>query len=131
MVSPLLVWLCDNSFINQRPATRGACFGLNDTNYGYDTVMNAKYHAGAASMRRGHKQPRTLSAHELSTLLRLCDASAETNAVTPDLIALHEAGLVHVIASEDGDTMFALTVDGRVLLRLLGVEPAERRPYPN
>jgi hypothetical protein len=126
MVSPVLVWLGDNSFINQRPVTRGACFGLNDTNYGYDTVMNAKHHDGAASMRRGHQHPRTLSAHELSTLLRLCDASAETNAVTPDLIALQEAGLAHVIASEDGDAMFVLTVDGRVLLRLLGNEPLGR-----
>ena len=54
MVSPVLVWLGDNSFINLRPATRGACFGLNDTNYGYDTVMNAKHHDGAASMSRGH-----------------------------------------------------------------------------
>jgi hypothetical protein len=121
MVSPVLVWLGDNSFINQRPATRGG--GLNDTNNGYDTVMNAKHHDGAASMRRGHKQPRTLSAHELATLLRLRDASARTNAVTPDVIALQEAGLVHVTTSKDGDAAFALTIDGKVLLRLLSTEP--------
>jgi hypothetical protein len=130
MVSPVLVWLGDN-FINQRPATRGACFGLNDTNSGYDMVMNAKHHDGAASMRRGHKQPRALSAHELATLLRLRDASAGTNAVTPDAIALQGAGPVHVTTSKDGDTAFALTVDGKVLLRLLGVEPPERRSYQN
>jgi hypothetical protein len=93
--------------------------------------MNAKHYDGAASMRGSQRQPRTLSAHELATLLRVRDASAATNAVTPDVIALQEAGLVHVITSEDGDTMFALTVDGKVLLRVLGVEPAERRPYPN
>jgi hypothetical protein len=131
MVSPVLVWLGDNSFINQRPATRGACFGLNDTNHGNDTVMNAKHHDGAASMRRGHKHPRTLSAHELATLLRMRDSWAGTNAVTPDVIALQEAGLVHFTTSKDGDAAFALTVDGKVLLRLLGVEPVARRHYPN
>jgi hypothetical protein len=63
--------------------------------------------------------------------LRLRDASAGTNAVTPDAIALQGAGLVHVTTSKDGDTAFALTVDGKVLLRLLGVEPPERRSYQN
>jgi Fe2+ or Zn2+ uptake regulation protein len=90
--------------------------------------MNAKHHDGA-SMRRRHKQPRTLSAHELAMLLRLSDSSAETNAVTPDVIALQEAGLVHVIESEDGDATCALSVDGKVLLRLLGADAAA--PYRN
>ncbi|KAA1011453.1 hypothetical protein FVF58_16215 [Paraburkholderia panacisoli] len=93
--------------------------------------MEAKDYDGSSSTHRAHRHPVTLSAQELATLLRLRNASAETNAVTPDVIALQAAGLVHFIASEDGDATLALTVDGKVLLRLLGAEPADRPPYPN
>ncbi|TCG03967.1 hypothetical protein BZM27_44340 [Paraburkholderia steynii] len=94
--------------------------------------MEAKDYDGSfSSTHRAHSHPVTLSAQELATLLRLRNAPARTNAVTPDLIALHEAGLVHIIATEDGDAALVLSVDGRVLLRSLGAEPAERPPYPN
>ncbi|KAA0997386.1 hypothetical protein FVF58_49625 [Paraburkholderia panacisoli] len=93
--------------------------------------MEAKDYDGSASRHRAHRRPVTLSAQELATLLRLRNASAETNTVTPDVIALQAAGLVHLIASDDGDATLALTVGGKVLLRLLGAEPADRPPYPN
>jgi hypothetical protein len=93
--------------------------------------MAARVDDGSASTHRAHGHPVTLSAQELASLLRLRNASAETNAVTPEVIALQAAGLVHLIASEDGDAALALTVDGKVLLRLLGAEPVERHPYPN
>ncbi|MFL9932233.1 hypothetical protein P0D88_24050 [Paraburkholderia sp. RL18-103-BIB-C] len=90
--------------------------------------MEAKDYDGSSSTHRAHRRhPVTLSAQELATLLRLRNASAETNAVTPDVIALQAAGLVHLIASEDGDATLALTVDGKVLLRLLGAEPRKPR----
>ncbi len=90
--------------------------------------MNTEHHDGP-STHRGHQHPLALSARELATLFRLCDASFDTTALTADLLALQEAGLVNLITSEDGDTIFALTIDGKVLLRSLGVEPTERRPY--
>jgi hypothetical protein len=93
--------------------------------------MEAKDYDSSSSTHRAHRHPVTLSAQELATLLRLRNASAKTNAVTPDVIALQAAGLVHIIPSEDGDAAPALTVDGKVLLRLLGAEPAEHRTYPN
>jgi DNA-binding PadR family transcriptional regulator len=64
-------------------------------------------------------------------LLRLRGASLGKTAATPNLIALQEAGLVQVIAPEDGNATFALTEDGTVLLRFLGIGPAERCRYPN
>jgi hypothetical protein len=93
--------------------------------------MEAKNHDGSSSTHRANRHPVTLSAQELATLLRLRNVTAETNAVTPDVIALQAAGLVHHIASGDGDATLALTVDGKVLLRMLGAEPVECRPYPN
>ncbi|OUL90448.1 hypothetical protein CA603_17245 [Paraburkholderia hospita] len=73
----------------------------------------------------------TLSAHELATLFRLRNASVLTDVETPDVIALQEAGVVQVIMSEGGDAALALTVDGKVLLRMLGAEPVGSRNYPN
>ncbi|MFP3647683.1 hypothetical protein [Paraburkholderia sp. SIMBA_054] len=72
-----------------------------------------------------------LSAHELATLFRLRNASVLTDIETPDVIALQEAGVVQVIMSEDGGAALALTVDGKVLLRMLGAEPVGSRSYPN
>ncbi|BCZ81869.1 hypothetical protein PTKU64_55440 [Paraburkholderia terrae] len=72
----------------------------------------------------------TLSAHELATLFRLRNASVLTDIETPDVIALQEAGVVQVIMSEDGDAALTLTVDGKVLLRMLGAEPVGSRSYP-
>jgi hypothetical protein len=94
--------------------------------------MEAKDYDGRFSSTHGaHSRPVTLVAQELATLLRLRNVSAKTNAVTPDIIALHEAGLVHIIATENGDAVLALTVDGRVLLQSLGAELAKRPPFPN
>lgn len=77
---------------------------------------------GSASTHRVHTQWRTLSAHELTMLFRLSDASTEKNAVTPEVIALQKAGLVHLVTPENGDATCVLTVDGKVLLRLLRAE---------
>ncbi|BCZ81771.1 hypothetical protein PTKU64_54460 [Paraburkholderia terrae] len=73
----------------------------------------------------------TLSAHELATLFRLRTASVLTDVEMPHVIALQEAGVVQVIMSEDGDAALALTVDGKVLLRMLGAEQVGSRSYPN
>jgi hypothetical protein len=54
-----------------------------------------------------------------------------TDVETPDVVALQEAGVVQVIISEDGDAALKLTVDGKVLLRMLGAEPVGNRSYPN
>jgi hypothetical protein len=51
--------------------------------------------------------------------LRLRNAAVPA---TPDVMALQEVGLVHLVASEDGDATFALTGDGKALLRVLGAE---------
>lgn len=94
--------------------------------------MEAKDYDGSSSTHRAHRRhPVTLSAHELATLFRLRDASVLTDIETPDVIALQEAGVVQVIMSEDGDAALALTVDGKVLLRMLGAEPVGSRSYPN
>ena len=69
----------------------------------------------------------TLSAHELATLFRLRTASVLTDVETPDVVALQEAGVVQVIILEDGDAALKLTVDGKVLLRMLGAEPVGNR----
>lgn len=94
--------------------------------------MEAKDYNGSPSTHRAHRRhPVTLSAQELTTLLCLRDASVLADAETPDVIALQEAGLVQVIMSEDGDAALALTVDGKVLLRMLGAEQVGSRSYPN
>jgi hypothetical protein len=54
----------------------------------------------------------------------------ECRLLRPDLSRVPPVGWI-LIASEDGDGTLALTVDGKVLLRMLGAEPAERLPYPN
>ncbi|WP_042305861.1 hypothetical protein [Paraburkholderia terrae] len=93
--------------------------------------MEAKDYDGGSSTHRAHRHPVTLSAQELTTLLCLRDASVLADAETPDVIALQEAGMVQVIMSEDGDAALALTVDGKVLLRMLGAESVGSRSYPN
>ncbi|EUC18435.1 hypothetical protein [Paraburkholderia hospita] len=94
--------------------------------------MEAKDYDGNSSARRAHRRrPVTLSAHELATLFRLRTASVLTDVETPDVVALQEAGVVQVIILEDGDAALKLTVDGKVLLRMLGAEPVGNRSYPN
>jgi hypothetical protein len=61
-----------------------------------------------------------LSAHEIATLLLLLSAPVEAMAATPDVIALREAGLVQLVASERGEARFALTAEGNAVLRVLG-----------
>jgi hypothetical protein len=63
---------------------------------------------------------RCLSAHELATLLLLHDAPVALMAVTPDVMALREVGLVQLVESEQGEARFALTVEGNAVLRVLG-----------
>ncbi|WP_343056453.1 hypothetical protein [Paraburkholderia ultramafica] len=79
---------------------------------------------GAAPVPLGLRLRRMLSAHEIATLLLLLQAPVEFMAATPDVMALREVGLVQGVESEqDGATsMFALTADGRALLRALGAE---------
>jgi hypothetical protein len=60
------------------------------------------------------------SAHELATLLLLHDAPVALMAVTADVMALREVGLVQLVESEQGEARFALTVEGSVVLRVLG-----------
>lgn len=63
-----------------------------------------------------------LSAHEIATLLVLLQAPVELMAATPDVMALREVGLVQGVELEHGEvtSMFALTADGRAVLRALG-----------
>jgi hypothetical protein len=61
-----------------------------------------------------------LTAHEIATLLLLLNAPVEVMAATPDVAALQEVGLVQLVESEKGEAMFALTVEGNAVLRVLG-----------
>ena len=61
-----------------------------------------------------------LSAHELAALLLLRDAPVARMAVTPDVMALREVGLVQLVESAQGEARFALTVEGNAVLRVLG-----------
>jgi hypothetical protein len=126
MVSPIVAWNGHNSFF--KPAVARWAWTHNTT-CGDDTFMEAKDYDRNSSTHLGRKQHLTLNAHELATLLCLRDASVLADAETPDVIALQDAGLVQVITSKDGDTTVSLTVDGKVLLRMLGAEPAEHRTY--
>jgi|AraplaDrversion2_2_1032049.scaffolds.fasta_scaffold01908_15 hypothetical protein len=89
--------------------------------------MEAEDYDGSSPTHRAHRYPVTLSAQELTTLLCLRNASVLEDAETPEVIALREAGMVQVISSKDGGTELALTVDAKVLLRMLVAEPVERR----
>ncbi|WP_353556526.1 hypothetical protein [Paraburkholderia terrae] len=76
-----------------------------------------------------------MSAHEIATPLLLLHASVELIAATPDVISLRESELVHLVESEQGQTMFAITDKGNPVLRILdarrvnGVGPSPTRPY--
>ncbi|MBP0595056.1 hypothetical protein J8I87_36460 [Paraburkholderia sp. LEh10] len=129
MVSPIDGWIGHNRYSDHRPP-HGLV--LQNTTFRDDTVMEANDYDGSSSAHRAHRRhPVTLSAHELATLFRLRNASVLTDVETPDVIALQEAGMVQVIVSEDGDAALALTVDGKVLLRMLGAEPVGSRSDPN
>jgi hypothetical protein len=68
----------------------------------------------------GFRLRRMLSAHEIATLLLLLRAPVEVMAATPDVVALREVGLAQLVASEQGEARFALTVEGNAVLRVLG-----------
>ena len=72
--------------------------------------------------RTSEEAARLLSAHEIATLLRLHDAPIALIAVTPDVMALREVGLVQFLESEQGRARFALTAKGNAVLRVLGAE---------
>lgn len=72
--------------------------------------------------RTSEEAARRLSGHEIATLLRLHDAPVALMAVTPDVMALREVGLVQLIESEQGHARFALTAKGNAVLRALGAE---------
>jgi hypothetical protein len=65
-------------------------------------------------------EPLRLSAHEIATLLLLLHAPVDLIAATPDVISLRESELVHLVQSEQGQTMFAITDKGNAVLRILG-----------
>jgi hypothetical protein len=82
-------------------------------------VVKAR-HSGGTSAPLGLRLRRMLSAHEIATLLLLLNASVDVMAATPDVMALREAGLVQLVASEQGEARFALTAEGSAVLRVLG-----------
>jgi hypothetical protein len=63
-----------------------------------------------------------LSAHEIAALLLLLNEPVAVMAATPDVMALREAGLVRLVASEHGEGKFVLTAKGNAVLRVLGAE---------
>ncbi|MGF6781855.1 hypothetical protein [Paraburkholderia sp. GAS334] len=61
-----------------------------------------------------------LSAHKLATHLVLFQASVDATGVTPDVLALREAGLAQLVDSGQGTTRFSITDEGNAALRILG-----------
>jgi len=82
-------------------------------------VVKARRSDGAPAPLRLRVR-RLLSAHEIATLLLLLNAPVEVMAATPDVMALRDVGLVRLVASEQGETRFALTAEGNAVLRVLG-----------
>jgi hypothetical protein len=74
--------------------------------------MNVNSNANVAEMH-----PLNVLAHEIATLLLLLNAPVDVMAATPDVLALHEVGLVQLIASEQGEARFALTAEGNAVAR--------------
>lgn len=66
------------------------------------------------------EQPLRLSTHEIATLLILRHAPVDPIALSPDMIALRENELGHLVESEQGQTKFAIAVKGNAALRVLG-----------
>ncbi|SOE66210.1 hypothetical protein SAMN05446635_2819 [Burkholderia sp. OK233] len=60
-----------------------------------------------------------LSAHELATLLVLLQAPCDAMAVTPDVMALRDAGFAKLVDSGQGTARFAITNEGNAVLRIL------------
>ena len=69
-----------------------------------------------------------LSAHEIATPLLLLHASVDLIAATPDVISLWESELVHLVESDQGQTMFTITDKGNAVLRILDAR-ATTRPH--
>jgi len=61
-----------------------------------------------------------LSAHELATLLVLLRTPVDEIAVTPDVIALREAGLAQLVEAGQGEARVEITDEGHAMLRVLG-----------
>jgi hypothetical protein len=74
--------------------------------------MNVNSNANVAEMH-----PLNVLAHEIATLLLLLNAPVDVMAATPDVMALHEVGLVQLIASEQGEARFALAAEGNAVAR--------------
>jgi hypothetical protein len=74
--------------------------------------MNVNSNANVAEMH-----PLNVLAHEIATLLLLLNAPVDVMAATPDVMALHEVGLVQLIASEQDEARFALTAEGNAVER--------------
>lgn len=66
------------------------------------------------------EEARCLSAHEMAALVLLRYAPIESRMRTPDVVALHSAGLAELIESESGEYRFAITNEGNAVLRALG-----------
>ena len=66
------------------------------------------------------EEPLRLSAHEIARLLLLFHAPLDLISATSDVVSLRESGLVHLVESEQGRTMFAITDEGNAVLRALG-----------
>jgi len=62
-----------------------------------------------------------LSAHEMSALILLSQAPIEIMFSNPDLFALQQAGLAELTKLENGISRFAITREGRAVLRALGI----------
>lgn len=61
-----------------------------------------------------------LSAREIAALLLLLHTPVDLIAAPPDVLSLRESQLVHLVESEQGQTMFAITDKGNAVLRILG-----------
>ena len=68
-----------------------------------------------------------LSAHEMAALILLRQAPIDQAMGTPDVLALHNAGLAQLIAAAPCEFKFAITSAGKAALRALGVahEPSD------
>jgi len=62
-----------------------------------------------------------LSAHEMAALILLSQAPIDTMMRNPDLAALEREGLAALTKLESGVSRFAVTREGRAVLRALGI----------
>ncbi|MGT2476995.1 hypothetical protein [Paraburkholderia terrae] len=67
-----------------------------------------------------------LGAYEIATPLLLLHASVDLIAATSDVISLRESELVHLVESDQGQTMFPITDKGNAVLRILDARAVTR-----